>query len=162
MLENILISPTRVQIFEVLCKIGLEHSFSVGLVIGGKDWKIERELITWMNILVWTPGRLLQHMGQSAGQKSVKDLARLNLKDPEYVTVHEKAEHATPQGLSQYYMTVPLGQKLDVMFNIIKTHLTAKGTAFLSNCKQIRFVIETFGKLHPGVSLMHSLGKQKQ
>ncbi|KAG0229605.1 ATP-dependent RNA helicase dbp4 [Actinomortierella wolfii] len=210
-LGALVISPTRelaVQIFEVLRKIGREHSFSAGLVIGGKDWKIERELISRMNILVCTPGRLLQHMDQSAGfdcdhlqvlildeadrildmgfkktvnaivenlpkqrqtmlfsatqTKSVKDLARLSLKDPEYVAVHEKAEHSTPQGLSQYYMVVPLDQKLDVMFNFIKTHLTAKAIVFLSSCKQVRFVFETFCKLHPGVPLMHLHGKQKQ
>ncbi|KAG0341653.1 ATP-dependent RNA helicase dbp4, partial [Podila humilis] len=210
-LGALIISPTRelaVQIFEVLRKIGREHSFSAGLIIGGKDWKIERELITKMNILVCTPGRLLQHMDQSAGfdcdnlqvlvldeadrildmgfkktvnaivenlprhrqtmlfsatqTKSVKDLARLSLKDPEYVAVHEKSEHATPKNLAQYYMVVPLDKKLDVMFNFIKTHLTAKGIVFLSSCKQVRFVFETFCKLHPGVPLLHLHGKQKQ
>ncbi|KAG0045016.1 ATP-dependent RNA helicase dbp4 [Gryganskiella cystojenkinii] len=210
-LGALIISPTRelaVQIFEVLRKIGREHSFSAGLIIGGKDWKIERELITKMNILVCTPGRLLQHMDQSAGfdcdnlqllvldeadrildmgfkktinaivenlprqrqtmlfsatqTKSVKDLARLSLKDPEYVAVHEKAEHATPKNLSQYYMVVPLDQKLDVMFNFIKTHLTSKAIVFLSSCKQVRFVFETFCKLHPGVPLLELHGKQKQ
>ncbi|KAF9985080.1 ATP-dependent RNA helicase dbp4 [Mortierella antarctica] len=210
-LGALVISPTRelaVQIFEVLRKIGREHSFSAGLIIGGKDWKIERELISKMNILVCTPGRLLQHMDQSAGfdcdqlqllvldeadrildmgfkktinaivenlprqrqtmlfsatqTKSVKDLARLSLKDPEYVAVHEKAEHSTPKNLAQYYMVVPLQQKLDVMFNFIKTHLTAKGIVFLSSCKQVRFVFETFCKLHPGVPLLHLHGKQKQ
>ncbi|KAG0368962.1 P-loop containing nucleoside triphosphate hydrolase protein [Gamsiella multidivaricata] len=210
-LGALVISPTRelaVQIFEVLRKVGREHSFSAGLIIGGKDWKIERELISKMNILVCTPGRLLQHMDQSAGfdcdhlqllvldeadrildmgfkksvnaivenlprqrqtmlfsatqTKSVKDLARLSLKDPEYVAVHEKAEHSTPKNLSQYYMVVPLQQKLDVMFNFIKTHLTAKGIVFLSSCKQVRFVFETFCKLHPGVPLLHLHGKQKQ
>ncbi|KAF9996967.1 ATP-dependent RNA helicase dbp4, partial [Entomortierella chlamydospora] len=161
-----------------------------------------------MNILVCTPGRLLQHMDQSAGfdcdhlqmlvldeadrildmgfkksvnaivenlpkdrqtmlfsatqTKSVKDLARLSLKDPEYVAVHEKAEHSTPKNLSQYYMVVPLDQKLDVLFNFIKTHLTAKAIVFLSSCKQVRFVFETFCKLHPGVPLLHLHGKQKQ
>ncbi|KAF9428715.1 ATP-dependent RNA helicase dbp4 [Podila epigama] len=210
-LGALVISPTRelaVQIFEVLRKVGREHSFSAGLIIGGKDWKIERELITRMNILVCTPGRLLQHMDQSAGfdcdrlqllvldeadrildmgfkktvnaiienlprhrqtmlfsatqTKSVKDLARLSLKDPEYVAVHEKAEHSTPKNLSQYYMVVPLEKKLDVMFNFIKTHLTAKGIIFLSSCKQVRFVFETFCKLHPGVPLLHLHGRQKQ
>ncbi|KAG0340731.1 ATP-dependent RNA helicase dbp4 [Podila horticola] len=210
-LGALVISPTRelaVQIFEVLRKIGREHSFSAGLIIGGKDWKIERELITKMNILVCTPGRLLQHMDQSAGfdcdnlqllvldeadrildmgfkktvnaivenlprhrqtmlfsatqTKSVKDLARLSLKDPEYVAVHEKSEYSTPKNLSQYYMVVPLDKKLDVMFNFIKTHLTAKGIVFLSSCKQVRFVFETFCKLHPGVPLLHLHGKQKQ
>ncbi|KAF9586723.1 ATP-dependent RNA helicase dbp4 [Lunasporangiospora selenospora] len=210
-LGALVISPTRelaVQIFEVLRKIGREHSFSAGLIIGGKDLKIERGLIAKMNILVCTPGRLLQHMDQSAGfdcdnlqmlvldeadrildmgfkktlnaiienlpkqrqtmlfsatqTKSIKDLARLSLKDPEYVAVHEKAEHATPKNLSQYYMVVPLPQKLDVLFNFIKSHLTAKAIVFLSSCKQVRFVFETFCKLHPGVPLLHLHGKQKQ
>lgn len=66
----LIISPTRelaVQIFEVLRKIGKAHVFSAGLIIGGKDFKVEKERISRMNILVATPGRLLQHMDQSAG-----------------------------------------------------------------------------------------------
>lgn len=69
-LGALIISPTRelaVQIFEVLRKIGREHSFSAGLVIGGKDFKVEKDRISRMNILVATPGRLLQHMDQSFG-----------------------------------------------------------------------------------------------
>jgi ATP-dependent RNA helicase DDX10/DBP4 len=64
------ISPTRelaIQIFEVLRKIGPYHSFSAGLVIGGKNVKDEMERLTKMNILVATPGRLLQHMDQTVG-----------------------------------------------------------------------------------------------
>jgi superfamily II DNA/RNA helicase len=36
-------------------------------VIGGKNLKDERERLTRMNILVATPGRLLQHMDQTIG-----------------------------------------------------------------------------------------------
>ena len=56
-----------VQIFEVLRSIGGFHSFSAGLVIGGKNLKDERERLSRMNILVATPGRLLQHMDQTIG-----------------------------------------------------------------------------------------------
>ena len=56
-----------VQIFEVLRSIGGYHSFSAGLVIGGKNLKDERERLSRMNILVATPGRLLQHMDQTIG-----------------------------------------------------------------------------------------------
>ena len=56
-----------VQIFEVLRSIGGFHSFSAGLVIGGKNLKDERERLSRMNILVATPGRLLQHMDQTVG-----------------------------------------------------------------------------------------------
>lgn len=64
----LILSPTRelaLQIFEVLRKIGKHHSFSAGLLIGGKDLKQEQDRVGRMNILVCTPGRLLQHMDQT-------------------------------------------------------------------------------------------------
>ncbi|KAG5943843.1 ATP-dependent RNA helicase dbp4 [Claviceps sorghi] len=69
-LGALIISPTRelaVQIFQVLRKIGRCHVFSAGLVIGGKNLKEEAERLSRMNILVCTPGRMLQHLDQTAG-----------------------------------------------------------------------------------------------
>ncbi|TDL27948.1 DEAD-domain-containing protein [Rickenella mellea] len=69
-LGALIISPTRelaVQIFDVLRGIGGYHTFSAGLVIGGKNLKDERDRLNRMNILVATPGRLLQHMDQTFG-----------------------------------------------------------------------------------------------
>ncbi|KAF7319339.1 RNA helicase [Mycena chlorophos] len=69
-LGALVISPTRelaIQIFDVLRSIGQYHSFSAGLVIGGKNLKDERDRLSRMNILVATPGRLLQHMDQTVG-----------------------------------------------------------------------------------------------
>ncbi|OBA26538.1 DEAD-domain-containing protein [Hanseniaspora valbyensis NRRL Y-1626] len=69
-LGALVISPTRelaMQTYEVLLKIGKKYNLAAGLVIGGKDLKFEVERIYKMNILVCTPGRLLQHMDQSAG-----------------------------------------------------------------------------------------------
>ncbi|KAK9469193.1 P-loop containing nucleoside triphosphate hydrolase protein [Lipomyces arxii] len=69
-LGALVVSPTRelaIQIFDVLRKIGRAHSFSAGLVIGGKDVQVERDRISRLNILVCTPGRILQHMDQAAG-----------------------------------------------------------------------------------------------
>jgi ATP-dependent RNA helicase DDX10/DBP4 len=37
------------------------------LIIGGKDVKFEQERIKMMNILVCTPGRLLQHLEETYG-----------------------------------------------------------------------------------------------
>lgn len=65
---GLIITPTRellVQIYEVLCKIGKYNQFSCGMVIGGKDFKYESERINKINILIGTPGRILQHMDQS-------------------------------------------------------------------------------------------------
>lgn len=94
--------------------------------------------------------------------RSVKDLARLSLHDPEYVAVHEKAEHSTPQTLTQHYVICELPKKLDILYSFIKTHLKTKTIVFLSSCKQTRFVYESFCKLQPGVPLLHLHGKQKQ
>ncbi|KAG2007081.1 ATP-dependent rRNA helicase RRP3 [Coprinopsis cinerea AmutBmut pab1-1] len=212
-LGALIISPTRelaVQIFEVLRAIGPFHSFSAGLVIGGKNLKDERDRLSRMNILVATPGRLLQHMDQTVGfdtdnlqmlvldeadrildmgfqrtlsallshlpksrqtllfsatqTESVSDLARLSLKDPEYVGVKEAGSSGSyiPDSLEQHYVITELDKKLDVLWSFIKTHLQSKVLVFLSSCKQVRFVFETFCKMHPGVPLLHLHGKQKQ
>ncbi|XP_065802216.1 probable ATP-dependent RNA helicase DDX10 [Muntiacus reevesi] len=168
----LIISPTRelaYQTFEVLRKVGKNHDFSAGLIIGGKDLKHEAERINNINILVCTPGRLLQHMDEticfhatnlqilvldeadrildmgfadtmnaiienlpkkrqtllfSATQtKSVKDLARLSLKNPEYVWVHEKAK-----------------------YRILK----------------VQYLYRVFCRLRPGVSILALHGRQQQ
>jgi ATP-dependent RNA helicase DDX10/DBP4 len=43
------------------------HELSAGLLIGGKDVKEEQSTVSSMNILVATPGRLLQHMDETPG-----------------------------------------------------------------------------------------------
>jgi ATP-dependent RNA helicase DDX10/DBP4 len=62
-------SPTRelaVQIFSVLKVAGKHHKFSVGLLIGGKqDFYDEQQQIGSTNIIIATPGRLLQHLEQT-------------------------------------------------------------------------------------------------
>ncbi|KAM5345214.1 hypothetical protein ACJ41O_011076 [Fusarium nematophilum] len=210
-LGALIISPTRelaVQIFEVLRKIGRNHVFSAGLVIGGKSLKEEAERLDRMNILVCTPGRMLQHLDQTAGfdannlqilvldeadrimdmgfqsavdalvehlpksrqtlmfsatqSKKVSDLARLSLKDPEYVSVHESAESATPTNLQQHYIVTPLTEKLDTLYGFIKANLKSKIIVFLSSGKQVRFVYESFRHLQPGIPLLHLHGRQKQ
>uniref|UniRef100_A0A668ARE0 ATP-dependent RNA helicase n=1 Tax=Myripristis murdjan TaxID=586833 RepID=A0A668ARE0_9TELE len=68
-LGALIISPTRelaYQTFEVLRKVGKNHEFSAGLIIGGKDLSSESERIHRTNIVICTPGRLLQHMDQTA------------------------------------------------------------------------------------------------
>lgn len=205
------ISPTRelaIQIFEVLRKVGQRHSFSAGLVIGGKNLQEERERLGRMNILVCTPGRMKQHLEQnpdldtynlqilvldeadrildmgfktaidaiiqsipksrqtllfSATQtKNVNDLARLSLKEPEYVAVHEAASSATPSELQQHYILTPLNEKLDILWSFIRANLKAKILVFFSSTKQVRFVYETFRRMQPGIPLLHLHGKQKQ
>jgi ATP-dependent RNA helicase DDX10/DBP4 len=70
--------------------------------------------------------------------KSVKDLARLSLKNPMYVSVHEHAKHATPEGLRQSYMVCDLHEKMAMLWSFIKHHKRSKVLIFLSSCKQVR------------------------
>lgn len=69
-LGAMIISPTRelaIQIFEVLRKIGRQgHMFAAGLIIGGKSLVEEQGALARMNIVVCTPGRILQHLSQTA------------------------------------------------------------------------------------------------
>ena len=51
----------------LLPQIGKHHDLSAGLLIGGKDVKEESKAVSSMNILVATPGRLLQHMDTTPG-----------------------------------------------------------------------------------------------
>jgi len=68
----LIITPTRelaYQIFETLRGVGKHHDFSAGLIIGGKDLKFEWSRVADCNILVCTPGRLLQHLDQNPSFK---------------------------------------------------------------------------------------------
>ncbi|XP_066280278.1 probable ATP-dependent RNA helicase DDX10 [Branchiostoma lanceolatum] len=210
-LGALIITPTRelaYQIFEVLRKVGKKHDFSAGLVIGGKDVTQESEQIYRTNIVICTPGRLLQHMDETAyfeannlqllvldeadrildlgfaatmnaiiqnlpttrqtmlfsatQTKSVKDLARLSLKNPVYISVHEHHKFSTPQKLKQSYLVCELHQKLDLLFSFIKNHLRSKILVFLSSCKQVRYVYEAFCRLQPGMSVLCLHGKMPQ
>lgn len=67
-LGALIITPTRelaMQIYQTLVNIGKQHDFSAGLIIGGKDLKFEKDRLDTVNIIICTPGRLLQHMEQN-------------------------------------------------------------------------------------------------
>src|SRR4051794_6011842 len=87
-LGALIISPTRelaIQIFDVLRKVGSQgHMFAAGLVIGGKSLESERQALTRMNILVGTPGRILQHLSQAVGF-STDDLKMLVLDEADRI-----------------------------------------------------------------------------
>lgn len=64
-LGALIITPTRelaLQIFETVAKIGKNHDFTTGLIIGGQNLKFEKSRLHQLNIIICTPGRLLQHM----------------------------------------------------------------------------------------------------
>ncbi|KAL2079645.1 hypothetical protein ACEWY4_025389 [Coilia grayii] len=210
-LGALIISPTRelaYQTFQVLRKVGKNHDFSAGLIIGGKDLKDEAEKIHRTNIIICTPGRLLQHMDQTSAfhvsdllmlvldeadrildlgfsetlnaivdhlpsqrqtllfsatqTKSIKDLARLSLKEPEYVWVHEQAKFSTPATLEQNYVVCELHQKVDMLFSFLRSHLQKKIIVFFACCKEVQYFFRAFCRLRPGISVLALHGKQPQ
>ncbi|XP_073333120.1 probable ATP-dependent RNA helicase DDX10 [Pagrus major] len=210
-LGALIISPTRelaYQTFEVLRKVGKNHEFSAGLIIGGKDLKSESERIHHTNIVICTPGRLLQHMDETATfhastlhmlvldeadrildmgfadtlnaivdnlpksrqtllfsatqTKSVKDLARLSLKDPEYVWVHEKAKFSTPATLEQSYVVCELHHKVNMLYSFIRNHLKKKIIVFFACCKEVQYLFRVLCRLRPGMPILALHGKQQQ
>ncbi len=67
----IIISPTRelaMQIYAVARELMKHHSQTHGLVIGGANRRTEVEkLVKGVNLLVSTPGRLLDHLKNTSG-----------------------------------------------------------------------------------------------
>uniref|UniRef100_A0A1B6KQB4 ATP-dependent RNA helicase n=1 Tax=Graphocephala atropunctata TaxID=36148 RepID=A0A1B6KQB4_9HEMI len=207
----LIITPTRelaYQIFETLRKVGFYHDFSAGLIIGGKDLHFEKHRMDRVNIVICTPGRLLQHMDEnplfdcvnsqvlvldeadrcldlgfektmnsiienlplqrqtllfSATQtKSVKDLARLSLKNPKYVLVHEHSQYSTPEGLTQNFVVCELHEKMAMLWSFLKNHHKHKILVFLSSCKQVKYIHEMLCKLRPPIALLALYGTLHQ
>ncbi|GAB1226530.1 hypothetical protein ENUP19_0297G0031 [Entamoeba nuttalli] len=94
--------------------------------------------------------------------KSVQDLIRLSLRHPEYISVDEKAQHATPETLNQTYMLLGDGDKINVLFSFIRTHTNSKMIVFFQTTKEVRFFFETFKKLRVGAVLYLLYGRQSQ
>lgn len=215
----LIIVPTRelgVQVFEVLSSL-LEngHDLSFGLVIGGKSYESERQRINRMNILIATPGRLLQHFNEteyfdcdnlkmlvldeadeilSMGfeqtldailqslpnhrqnmlfsatlSKKVVQLSKMALRDPERIFLNNKDVtentdelYEAPVKLSQYYTIVPHHDKINMLFSFIKNQQNTKVIVFVSCCKQVRFLYESFKTMRIGVPLFEYHGKQTQ
>ena len=72
-----------------------------------------------LNAIVDNLPRERQTLLFSATQtRKVADLARLSLRDPEYVAVHEHATSATPPRLTQLVATVALPDKLHAVWGL--------------------------------------------
>lgn len=237
-LGALIILPIRelaIQVFEVIKLVGKYHDFSVGLAIGGNDMDREKEQIYNMNIIIGTPGRLSQHLSETAYlntdnlkvlvideadrildqgfedslneilsylpadkltllfsatlTKTLKRLARIAMKTPEYINLNNtdsvlNAEESTqdkiniainpegtknpenvsitPKNLNQYYTRAESHEKLEILFSFLQSHKTSKCLVFLSSCKQVRYYYEMFKRLKLGMTFLDLHGKQKQ
>ncbi|KAL6450321.1 DBP4 ATP-dependent RNA helicase DBP4 [Candida maltosa Xu316] len=115
------------------------------------------------NILGHLPTTRQTLLFSATQSQNVKDLARLSLTNPQKIGVSSDQEvSATPESLEQYYVKVPLDEKLDVLWSFIKSHLKSKILVFFSSSKQVQYAYETFRTLQPGISLMKLYGRHKQ
>ncbi|XP_058797144.1 probable ATP-dependent RNA helicase DDX10 isoform X3 [Phymastichus coffea] len=160
-LGALIITPTRelaLQIFETLRNVGRYHDFSAGLIIGVLDEAdrcLDMGFEQTMNAIIENLPQTRTTLLFSATQtRSVQTLARLSLKDPTYVSVHEHAAHTTPEGLQQSYVICELEDKIAMLWSFIRNHLKQKVIVFLSSCKQVKYINDAFCHMRPGVSLM--------
>ncbi|CUM52095.1 unnamed protein product [Debaryomyces tyrocola] len=115
------------------------------------------------NILGHLPPTRQTLLFSATQSDSVKDLARLSLANPKRIGISSDQElSATPESLEQYYIKIPLDEKLDVLWSFIKSHLKSKILVFFSSLKQVQYAYETFRTLQPGISLLKLYGRHKQ
>eukprot|EP00980_Cylindrotheca_fusiformis_P008221 scaffold1736_cov127-Cylindrotheca_fusiformis.AAC.35 len=141
----IVLSPTRElagQTFAVLRKIGKYHSFTVGLLMGGRnknrrehnDFLAEQQSVPRTNILICTPGRLLQHLEQTP-YMSVDALQMLVL---------DEADRILDLGFREQLLRIldylPGGERQTLLFSATQTK-DVKHLATLSiNRKTVEYV----------------------
>lgn len=94
--------------------------------------------------------------------RSVKDLARLSLEKPVFVSVHEHSNQATPDKLTQNYVVCELQDKINMLWSFIKTHKRKKMLIFMQSCKQVKYVHELFKRLKCPTTLLALHGKLHQ
>ncbi|KAK7108903.1 probable ATP-dependent RNA helicase DDX10 [Littorina saxatilis] len=114
------------------------------------------------NIIGHLPAERQTLLFSATQTKSVKALARLSLKDPAYVSVHEHEQYSTPSGLKQSYLVCELQHKLSFLYSFLKSHPNNKILVFLHTCKQVRFVHTIMKRERPGMTVLHLHGGLNQ
>ncbi|KAF7456065.1 DEAD/DEAH box helicase family protein [Cryptosporidium felis] len=212
----LILIPTRElasQVFDVIKDVGRFHStLSAGCIVGGKDVRSEATRINLLNILVATPGRLIQHMDESplwdannlkilvvdevdrmldmgflndigiildgipspnSGRQTMVFSATIDLPVLSSLKTNNKLFRIgnienfsldnggeLPKLIDQLYIKVAIHEKMDTLFNFLRTHNNKKIIVFVSCCKQVRFLSTVFTKLKMGCRVLELHGKQ--
>ncbi|KDN42143.1 hypothetical protein RSAG8_07001, partial [Rhizoctonia solani AG-8 WAC10335] len=181
-------SPTRelaLQIFHVAKEImSGHHSQTFGIVMGGANRKAEAEkLQKGVNLIVATPGRLLDHLQNTKGfvfrnlkglnrqsmlfsatqTTKVSDLARISLRQtpgPLHINVESETAPSTVDTLSQGYVVCPSDRRFLLLFTFLKKNIKKKIVVFFSSCNSVKYHAELLNYIDVPVLDLH--GKQKQ
>lgn len=136
-LGALIITPSRelaLQIFELLRTFGKYHSFSIGLVVGGNSkFEEEKKFINSMNVLVATPGRLLQHLDQTYGF-SCDNLQLLVLDEADRLleSGFENEINAILQNLPKRQTLLFSATQTSKLKDLIRLSLDKKNTEYIS------------------------------
>ncbi|KAF7684394.1 ATP-dependent RNA helicase DBP4 [Astathelohania contejeani] len=192
-LGALVLTPTRelaLQILKETKRVGEYAPFNVGLAIGGVQEKHE---IAKMNIIIATPGRMLQHfqesyklngdslqilvldeadkmvemgfkedlellLGYLSNERQVllfsatpnaitRKIECLNLNEPKIVSIYKQQNEFAPSGLSQFYYSVSLIDKIPYLYSLLSFHKNRKTMVFFATCKETKFYFLLFSQL---------------
>ncbi|KAI6178230.1 Phosphate carrier protein, mitochondrial [Aphelenchoides besseyi] len=146
-LGALIIVPTRelaYQIFEVINKVGQNHNLSAALLIGGTEVEYQLRRLFAMNIIICTPGRLLQHLEENSN---------FNV-DQLQILVIDEADRILDLGFQiQSYVVCEEEDKINFLWSFLINHKYKKSLIFVTCCRQARFLTETLRHLRPGLSV---------
>ena len=177
--------------------------------MGGTNRKAEADrLAKGVTLLVGTPGRLLDHLQNTARfnyshllslvideadrileigfeedlraiikllptkrqtmffsatqTKNVSDIARVSVRSPVFIGVHEEAKVATATGIEQGYVVCPVENRFLLLFTFLKKNLKKKVIVFFSTCNAVKFYAELLNYIDIPVLDLHGQQKQKK
>lgn len=122
------------QAFEVLRSFGGLHDLSAALIIGGKDVEMERTHIATMNIIIATPGRLIQHMDETSGFDGS------NLKVLVLDEVDRMLDMGFKQEVDEIVSNLPRAQKLQTLLFSATVTKSMRELARLKLSKNAEFI----------------------
>ena len=160
---NILVGTPGRMLHHMEQTLGFDASQLLLLILDEADRLLDFGFASQIDrILEYLPPSRQTMLFSATQTKSVKDLARLALNQPEYLAVHDKDAEVTPKQLVQNYVVCRLSEKLNVLYSFIKSHLKSKIIVFFSTCSQVRFVYDCFCGMQPGIPITSLHGKIKQ
>lgn len=133
------------------------------LILDEADRCLEMGFADQMNAIVNNLPPERQTLLFSATQtRSIKDLARLSLQNPVYVSVHEHSAKATPDQLQEYYIVCDLSQKMSMLWSFVKNNARKKILVFVQCCKQAKYFTELFRRLRSPTQITALYGTLNQ
>uniref|UniRef100_A0ACD5YKZ1 Uncharacterized protein n=1 Tax=Avena sativa TaxID=4498 RepID=A0ACD5YKZ1_AVESA len=180
----IVVCPTRelaIQTHNVAKELMKYHTQTLGYVIGGNGRRTEADqLAKGVNLLVATPGRLLDHLQNTKGfiykrlkcliideadrileQNFEEDMKQIFKRLPlNRQTVLFSATQTREVGLQQGYCVIPSEKRFLVLYAFLKKKQSKKVMVFFSSCSSVKFHAELLNFLQIECEDIH--GKQKQ